>query len=241
MSFNKGSENEIRALSDFSLEIPDREFLVVVGENGSGKSSLMNVIAGSLMPDSGRILINGTDITSLADFKRSKWIARIFQNPFSGTASDLSIAENFRLASLRTQSKRFSSGISDAFLKELKEKIATLNMGIENKLNSKMGSLSGGQRQALTLLMAVMDDAGILLLDEPSAALDPRSSENLMQLTDQIVREYKLTAILITHHLKHAFTYGTRLIQMQEGKIIRDIPEQEKRDLKPETMYQWFI
>lgn len=240
LRFQQGTAEEIPALVNLDLKIPEKEFLVILGENGSGKSSLLNCIAGSLFPDSGKIEIQGQNITTFPDYRRSRWIARIFQNPLSGTSSDLSILENFRLASQRTRKKLFTIGKNSAFKKEVKEKISSLGMGLENKLDTQMGKLSGGQRQALTLLMAVMDDSKILLLDEPTAALDPRSSARLMHLANEIIRTYELTAILVTHQMKEAYTYGSRIIQMKEGKIIRDLSKEEKALIKQEEMYKWF-
>jgi len=240
LRFKRGSSEEIQALSDFHLDIASKEFLILLGENGSGKSSLLNCLAGSLFPDSGSIEIDGQNITKYTDYQRSKWIARIFQNPLSGTAAELSILENFRLASQRTQKKLFGIGTNSSFKKQVQEKVARLQMGLENKLDMPIGNLSGGQRQALTLLMAVMDESKILLLDEPTAALDPKSSALLMQLADKIIHDYDLTAVLVTHQLKEACAYGNRIIQMKEGKIIRDIGQAEKEKLKPEDLFHWF-
>jgi putative tryptophan/tyrosine transport system ATP-binding protein len=208
-TFFAGSNYEIRALSKVSLQIEQGEYMVLVGANGSGKSSLLNAIAGSLKLDSGQIIFQHTDVSQLADFQRSKWIARIFQNPLSGTAPDLSILDNFRLAALRTQTKGFRMGINRNFRQKVREKIALLQMGLEDKLDQAMASLSGGQRQALTLIMAVMDNAQILLLDEPTAALDPKSAQNVMQKSAQIIQEFNLTAILVTHDLKD-YSNGSR-------------------------------
>ena len=174
--YNKGKANQVVALKNINLEIDAEEFAVIVGSNGSGKSTLLNSIAGSVFPTSGDIFISNTNITKRADYERSKWISRVFQNPLSGTAPDLSILDNFRLAALRTVSKKLRIGTSESFKKEVQDKIASLNMNLENKIYQPMGSLSGGQRQALTLLMSVMDTGQILLLDEPTAALDPRSA-----------------------------------------------------------------
>src|SRR6185436_8122290 len=178
--FNEGSVHAVHALKDINLEIEKGEFLVLLGSNGSGKSTLINTIAGNTPVTAGDVLIEGHRVNHLKDFARSRWIARIFQNPLMGTAPDLSIIDNFRLASMRTKSKKLILGITSAFRSEVQEKIRLLNMGLENKLDAAVGSLSGGQRQALTLSMAVMDEAKILLMDEPTAALDPKSSELLM-------------------------------------------------------------
>ncbi len=238
--FNKSHPNPIRALQQVHLEVAPQEFLILVGANGSGKSSLLNAIAGSFRVDEGHIFLDNEEVSHLKDFQRSRWIARIFQNPLSGTAPDLSILDNFRLASLRTRRKGLGIGLKRSFRKEVQDKIALLQMGLENKLEQAMGTLSGGQRQALTLIMAIMDKAQILLLDEPSAALDPKSARNLMQNIDMIAREFKLTTVLVTHDLKDAHTYGNRIIQMREGQVIRDLGREKKRTLKKEVLYEWF-
>ncbi|QEC79160.1 ABC transporter ATP-binding protein [Mucilaginibacter ginsenosidivorax] len=238
--FNKGKANQVNAVNGITLQIKSQEFLVIVGSNGSGKTTLLNLVAGSVMPDSGTIVIDDNDVTKLADYKRSQWIARVFQNPMSGTASDLSILDNFRLAAIRTKPKGLSIGINDNFKREVKDKIATLGMGLENKIEQSMGTLSGGQRQALTLLMSVIDSCKVLLLDEPTAALDPRSADVVMRTADKLISDFKLTAILITHNLKDAYTYGTRIIQMGEGLVINDLNRQEKAGLKQNDLFDWF-
>lgn len=239
-TFNPGLANEVKALIDIQIEIPESQFLVLVGANGSGKSTLLNCIAGAFRPDTGKVIVEGQAVNRLADFRRSRWIARIFQNPLKGTAPNLSILDNFRLAALRTRPKYMTIGIRDAFRREVQEKISLLNMGLEDKLNQKMGNLSGGQRQALTLVMAVMDEARILLMDEPSAALDPKSARNLMEKAQMIKAEFGLTSVLVTHDLRDAHQYGNRLIQMQEGRIIRDLDEKEKNALRIQDLFSWF-
>jgi len=238
--FNKGKLNQVTALHDVSLQINNGEFVVIIGSNGSGKTTLLNIIEGAEMPTAGAIELNGTNVTHLPEYKRSKWVARVFQNPNNGTAPDLTILDNFRLASLRTQRKNLSIGINQAFKKKVQEKIATLGMGLENKINQSMGNLSGGQRQALTLLMSVMDDTYILLLDEPSAALDPKSALVILNLADKLNKEMGITTVLITHNLKDAWQYGNRLIQMDAGKIIRDLDSAKKSNLSLQDMYKWF-
>lgn len=239
-TFNLGSPNQVQALQDINLNIEKEEFLILVGANGSGKSTLLNTLAGSIRADEGEVWIENEEVNSLADFRRSKWIARIFQNPLSGTAPDLSVLDNFRLAALRTRPKGFKVGINARFKQEVREKIALLDMGLEDKLEQAMGTLSGGQRQALTLIMAIMDEAKIILLDEPAAALDPKSAQNLMEKADMVIHEFKLTAVLVTHNLKDAHQYGDRIIQMQEGKITRDILKAEKKSLELTELFQWF-
>lgn len=239
-TFNKSQPNEVNAIKGINITINAGEYVIIVGANGSGKSTLLNLVAGSILPTGGSIYIDGTNVTQLPDYRRSRWIARVFQNPLSGTAPDLSILDNFRLAALRTQSKSFGIGINDAFKKQVQDKIALLNMGLENKTNQLMGSLSGGQRQALTLLMSVMDACQILLLDEPSAALDPRSAGLILRTADQLIKEFKLTAILVTHNLKDAYTYGNRIIQMAEGEILHDLDTAQKAELTQNDLFSWF-
>lgn len=239
-TFNKGQVTETRALSDISLEVKAADFLVIVGANGSGKSTLLNSISGNTAIDSGKILLQGNEIQKLAEYQRSKYIARVFQNPLAGTAPALSILDNFRLAALRTVPKMLKIGTSLQFKQQVQEKIATLNMGLENKLDQQIGTLSGGQRQALTLLMSVMADLKILLLDEPTAALDPKSAKMVMQLAQRLITQHKLTTILITHNLNEAIHYGNRLIHLEEGKIKREIDQNEKANLTQTEVLSWF-
>lgn len=239
-TFNTGKPNEVIALNNINLNISEGEFLVVVGSNGSGKTTLLNLVSGNILADRGSINIAETNVTRLPEYNRSKWIARIFQNPLLGTAADLSIIDNFRLAALRTQNKGLTIGKNEQFKTLVRDKIATLKMGLEDKIEQPIGTLSGGQRQALTLLMSVMDTCKILLLDEPTAALDPRSAENVLRIADDLIKEYKLTAILVTHNLKEAGNYGSRIVQMGEGRILKDIAGAEKNSLKQNDLYDWF-
>ncbi|MVN91098.1 ABC transporter ATP-binding protein [Mucilaginibacter aquatilis] len=239
-TFNTGKPNEVKAVQNLNLEIAPQDYVVIVGANGSGKSTLLNLIAGSLLPSAGTIEIDGQLVTRLKDFERSKWIARVFQNPLSGTAPDLTILDNFRLAALRTQSKDLLIGTTAQFKADVKDKVALLGMGLENKLDQDMGTLSGGQRQALTLMMSVMDECKILLLDEPTAALDPRSADLVMKTADRLIKDFKLTAILITHNLKDAHYYGNRLILMREGQIFKDYSCESKLSLTQNDLFSWF-
>jgi putative ABC transport system ATP-binding protein len=238
--FNAGKANQVNAVNGITLSVQDGEFVVIVGSNGSGKTTLLNLISGSILPTAGNISIDGNEVTKLADYSRSKWIARVFQNPMSGTASELSILDNFRLAAIRTKTKGLSIGINEDFKNKVKEKIAILGLGLEKKIEQPIGTLSGGQRQALTLLMSVMDECKVLLLDEPTAALDPRSAEIVMSTADKLSKEFKLTTILVTHNLKDAYNYGTRIIQMAEGLIIKDVDAQHKQSLKQNDLFEWF-
>lgn len=239
-TYNIGQANQINAIQNVSISIKENDFVVIVGANGSGKSTLLNLISGSEVPSSGKVFIGNKEVTRLPDFKRSQALARVFQNPFSGTSADLSILDNFRLAALRSQSKNLKIGVNQSFKNRVAQQIAQLGMGLEDKLEQQMGSLSGGQRQALTLLMAVMDDLKILLLDEPTAALDPRSAQVVMQLAKQLTQQYQLCTILITHNLKEAFTQGNRIIQMAEGKIIKDLDNNLKNKLTQNEIFNWF-
>jgi putative ABC transport system ATP-binding protein len=238
--FNKGKINEVTALDDISLQIEKGDFVSMIGANGSGKSTLLNIINGAEFPTSGTIEINGTNVTKFPEHKRSKWVARVFQNPNNGTAPDLTILDNFRLAALRTQTKTISIGNNTSFKIEVQQKIAALGMGLEKKINQPMGSLSGGQRQALTLLMSVMDDPNILLLDEPTAALDPKSSQVVLTLADKLKNDYGITVILVTHNLKEAQQYGNRLIQIGGGKILQNLNSEAKRKLSLPDLYEMF-
>jgi putative ABC transport system ATP-binding protein len=239
-TFEAGKPAEVIALNGISMHVAAGEFIVLLGSNGSGKSTLMNAIAGSTQLDKGKITIDGIDVTTLRDFERSRWVARIFQNPLQGTSPELTILENFRLASLRTKVKSLSIGTTKAFHQKVSAEVATLGLGLENKLDQPMGTLSGGQRQALALLMAVMDEPRILLLDEPTAALDPRTSEVIMNLANKIIREHRLTAILITHQLKDALHFGDRLVLLSEGKISKDVSGDQRSSLTSSDLLAWF-
>ena len=238
--YNKGNEDEVSALKDVSIEIPKGEFVVIIGTNGSGKSTMLNLLLGTTTPTHGNVIVNDNDITALPEYKRSKWISMVFQNPAHGTAPELSILENFRLASLRAGKKKLSIGINDQFRKTVEEKVASLGMGLEKKLEQPMGSLSGGQRQALTLLMGVMDKTDILLMDEPTAALDPKSSQVVMQLADKINKELGITIVLVTHSMKDALHYGNRLLMFHGGTILRDLTGKDKAELQLSSLQEWF-
>ncbi|PHN03458.1 ABC transporter ATP-binding protein [Flavilitoribacter nigricans DSM 23189 = NBRC 102662] len=239
-TFNRGEVNEVEALRGIDLEIAPGSFTVLLGSNGSGKTTLLNVISGAILPSAGNIYIRSNEVTDLPEHRRSRWIARVFQDPLGGTAPDLSILDNFRLAALRTAAKTLRIGINDAFRKKVQDTIAELGLGLENKLQQPMGSLSGGQRQALTLLMSVMDHTDILLLDEPTAALDPKSADVVLRTAEKIIGKFQLTTIMITHNLGESLRFGNRLIQMDQGRIIRDLNASEKEKVRLEDLYQWF-
>ena len=238
--YNAGSDDEVRALQDVSVEVKKGEFLVVVGTNGSGKSTLLNLILGTILPTTGSVTIDGKIISHLPEFRRSPWVSMVFQNPGNGTAPDLSIVENFRLAALRSGKKGIAIGNNKKFRQLVKEKVAALGMGLENKIDQSIGSLSGGQRQALTLLMGVMDKTSLLLMDEPTAALDPKSAKVVMELAEQINQEMGITIILITHSMKDALQYGDRLIMFDAGKIVKDLNKDAKQSLTITELLEWF-
>jgi putative ABC transport system ATP-binding protein len=238
--FNRDQVNEVTALKDVDLHIEKGDFVVLVGANGSGKTTLLNIISGAVLPTEGEVRLHDEDVTDLPEYKRSRWVARVFQDPLGGTAPELSILDNFRLAALRTQRKKLIIGIDEKFKATVRERIAGLSLGLEDKLQQPMGTLSGGQRQALTLLMSVMDHTDILLLDEPTAALDPKSADIVMQTADRIIRDHSLTTVFITHDLQESLRYGNRLIQMAGGKIARDLDAKAKKGVALEDMFGWF-
>lgn len=230
----------ITALHATNLSIYEKEFVVLVGGNGSGKSTLLNVIAGSFLPTAGSIFIDEVNVTQLLEHERSKWISRVFQNPLQGTAANLSIIENFRLAHLRTKTKKLIVNNNQKFKLQVQEQVKILGLGLEDKINQQMGSLSGGQRQALTLLMSIADDCKVLLMDEPTSALDPKSANIVLQTANTIINQYKLTACMVTHNLKDALAYGNRIIQLQEGKIVKDLNASQKQKLTGKEIFDWF-
>jgi putative tryptophan/tyrosine transport system ATP-binding protein len=239
-AYNAATPLEVKALKDISLILRPSTFSILIGANGSGKSTLLNVIAGSEVPDKGHIIFNGEDTTNQQVHERSKRVARIFQNPTIGTAPDLSLLENFRLASIRTRKKGLELGISAAFRKVVASHISILDMGLENRLDQKMSSFSGGQRQALSLLMATFDNLDLLLLDEPTAALDPKSAELVFDLTLRIVREKNLCALMVSHDLKHCLKPIDRIIQMAQGSIVKDVLTSAEGKIELSNIYSWF-
>jgi putative tryptophan/tyrosine transport system ATP-binding protein len=238
--YNPKKENEVIALNNVSLSLQKGDWLMVVGTNGSGKSTLLNSIAGTTKIDSGTIKINSVEVQDLPTHKRSMYVSRLFQNPILGTAPELSILENFRLASLHTKPKTFKLGINTAFENKVKEIVSTLNLGLENKLNQAIGSLSGGQRQALTLLMTTMDNVSVLLMDEPTAALDPKTAQLILNTTQKLVVDQKITVVYITHQLKEVLNYGNKILFMEEGKTKFFVDETEKKNFTIEQLSKWF-
>ena len=230
-TFNPGTINEKHALTNLSLSLNDGDFVTVIGGNGAGKSTLLNAVAGVWPVDSGAILIDGEDVTGMPEYKRAKYIGRVFQDPMMGTAPNMQIEENLALALRRGQKRGLKWGVTNAEREAYREKLATLGLGLEDRLTAKVGLLSGGQRQALTLLMAAMQKPKLLLLDEHTAALDPRTAAKVLELSDRIVEENHLTTLMITHNMKDAIAHGNRLIMMDAGHIVLDISGEEKKKL----------
>lgn len=238
--FNKGTLNETTLFNNFDLEINKGDFITIVGSNGAGKSTLLNIISGALDVDSGNIVLEGKDITTLKEHKRSKFIARVFQDPTKGTSPSMTILENLSLAENKGKRFGFSLGVNKKRIEDFKEQLSILNLGLEDKIHTKVGMLSGGQRQALSLLMATLKTPQVLLLDEHTAALDPKTSENIIELTDKIVKEKQITTIMITHNLNHAIVFGNRLLMMHRGEKILDIGETKKRVLTKNDLVEEF-
>jgi len=239
-TFGEGTPNEVRALRGVSLAIEDGSFVIVVGMNGSGKSTLLNAVAGSFLPDAGTVRIAGHDVTRWPEHRRAKLIGRVFQNPFSGTAPDLSIAENLALAARRGRRRGLGWALGKARRAELAERVRGLGMGLEDRLDNPIGSLSGGQRQALTLLMATWRRPELLLLDEHTAALDPKSADQVIRLSCRAIEEERLTTMMVTHSMQQAATLGDRLIMMVQGRILHDFSGAEKRRLRAEDLLARF-
>ncbi|MCC6095578.1 MAG: ABC transporter ATP-binding protein [Eubacterium sp.] len=230
-TFNPGTINEKKALRGVSLTLNDGDFVTVIGGNGAGKSTLLNAIAGVWPVDTGSILIDGQNVTGLPDYKRAKLIGRVFQDPMTGTAATMQIDENLALARRRGTSRGLRWGVTAAERAEYREQLKILNLGLEDRLTAKVGLLSGGQRQALTLLMATLQKPKLLLLDEHTAALDPKTAEKVLHATETIINRDHLTALMITHNMKDAITHGNRLIMMNDGNIIFDISGEDKKNL----------
>ena len=238
--FNPGTVNEMCLFEDFNFQVEDGQFVSVVGSNGSGKTSMLNLICGSLRVDMGKVLINGEDITYKKEFLRHKKIGRVFQDPSKGTCPSMNILENLSIADNKGKTFNLTRGTNRKKIDAYKEMLRPLNLGLEDKLYTKVGSLSGGQRQALSLLMSTMTPIDFLILDEHTAALDPKTAEIIMKLTDQIVREKHVTTIMVTHNLRYAVEYGDRLVMMHEGHVVLDKTGEEKNEVKVEDIMHIF-
>ena len=239
-TFNAGTINAKKALNGLDLTLEKGEFVTVIGGNGAGKSTMLNAIAGTWRIDSGSIEIDGMDVTSMPDYKRAAYIGRVFQDPMKGTAADMEIAENLSIAARRGTRRRLVWGLPRRERESYKELLAELDLGLENRLSSKVGLLSGGQRQAVTLLMATLKEPKLLLLDEHTAALDPKTAAKVLEITERIVKEKNLTTLMITHNMKDAIRYGNRLIMMHEGRVIIDVSGEEKSKLTVEQLLEMF-
>ncbi len=238
--FNRGTVNERVALEGVSLTLGRGDFVTVIGGNGAGKSTLLNCVAGVYPPDEGSITVNGVDVTRLAEYKRAKHLGRVFQDPMRGTCADMNIEENLALAKRRGNPRGLGWGVTRREREEYKAALLALDLGLEDRLTAKVGLLSGGQRQALTLLMATLRQPKLLLLDEHTAALDPRTAKKVLELSDRIIREGNLTTMMVTHNMRDAIRYGNRLIMMSGGNIAVDVSGEEKKNLTVEDLLKMF-
>ena len=239
-TFNPGTVNAKKALDGLNLTLHDGDFVTVIGGNGAGKSTMLNLIAGTFLPDCGQILLDGKDITRLPEHKRAEYLGRVFQDPMMGTAATMQIEENLALAARRGKRRTLRPGISRAERENYREQLKILDLGLENRLTAKVGLLSGGQRQALTLLMATLRQPKLLLLDEHTAALDPKTAAKVLEATERIVTRSNLTTLMITHNMRDAITYGNRLIMMYDGHIVVDVSGEEKKHLTVEHLLGLF-
>ncbi|MBQ3378273.1 MAG: ABC transporter ATP-binding protein [Clostridia bacterium] len=239
-TFNPGTVNAKTALAGVDLVLNEGDFVTVIGGNGAGKSTMLNAIAGVWKPDRGTIMIDSTNVTSMPEFKRAKYLGRVFQDPMMGTAATMSILENLALAARRGQMRGLGWGITTAEKTEYREMLKTLDLGLEDRLTTKVGLLSGGQRQAITLLMASIKKPKVLLLDEHTAALDPKTAQKVLALSDKIISDHNLTTLMITHNMRDAIAYGNRLVMMNEGKIMFDISGDDKKNLTVEDLLEKF-
>lgn len=238
--YNPGTVNEMCLFEDFNLTVEKGDFVSVVGSNGSGKTSMLNILCGSIPVEAGQILMQGKDISHMKEYQRNRKIGRVYQNPALGTCPSMTILENMSLADHKGSFYGLGKGINKSRKSYYQELLSQLNLGLENKLNVKVGSLSGGQRQAMALLMSTMTPIDFLILDEHTAALDPKTADLIMELTDQIVKQKNLTTIMVTHNLRYAVEYGNRLLMMHQGEAVMDLPAKEKEALKVEDILEKF-
>jgi len=238
--FNRNTIDEKAAINGIALEVKQGEFVTVIGSNGAGKTTLLNLVAGTYFPDEGKIFIDGKEVTLLPEYRRAKYLGRIFQNPLMGTASSMTIEENLSMAELRGKPRGLSWGVTKKQRNQYRDLLKTLELGLENRLSDHVSLLSGGQRQCLTLLMATLSLPKLLLLDEHTASLDPKTAEKVIDLTDRIVRENHLTTVMVTHNMLQAINFGDRMIMLHEGKIQFDIKGEEKRSLTVEEVVKRF-
>ena len=229
--YNEGTQDEKRALDDLSLEVANGDFITIIGSNGAGKSTLLNAIAGTVEPDDGQLIVDGQDVTKWPDFQMAKYISRVFQSPTMGTAGEMTIEENLCMAELRGKKRGLRWGVTKSRRKSYRETLKVLDLGLEDRLKQSVGLLSGGQRQSLTLLMTTLTMPKVLLLDEHTAALDPRTATKVMDLTDSMVQENRLTSLMVTHNMTQALKYGNRMVMLHQGKIQLDIQGEEKKKL----------
>ena len=239
-TFNAGTVNEKVALRGLNLELKDGDFVTVIGGNGAGKSTMLNSVAGVFTVDSGKILIDGVDVTNLPEYKRAKYIGRVFQDPMMGTAATMQIEENLALAARRGKPRTLRSGITREERERYREQLKILDLGLEDRMTTKVGLLSGGQRQALTLLMATLQQPKLLLLDEHTAALDPKTAAKVLDATERIVEKDHLTTMMITHNMRDAIAHGNRLVMMYDGRVVVDVSGEEKKKLTVEQLLNLF-
>ncbi len=238
--FHKGGVNEVLALNGVSLEVEKGDFITIIGSNGAGKSTLLTGVAGGFLPDSGRLLLDGEEITRLPEHRRAKFIGRVFQDPLLGTCASMTIEQNMALAQRRGLTRGLAAGVKAGDREFFRAQLAQIGLGLENRLHDRVGLLSGGQRQSLTMLMATMAEPRVLLLDEHTAALDPKTANHILELTERIVRERRLTTLMVTHNMNQALALGNRLIMLHRGEIILDIRGAEKENLRVQDLLARF-
>ena len=239
-TFHKNTVNEKVVFQNFSLRIQKGDFITIIGSNGAGKSTLLNLISGSLEADEGQVFLKGSDIGKEPEYKRCRWIGRVFQDPYKSTAPSMTIIENLSMAQNKKKPFNLTPGVTSSLIPQWRETLASLALGLEDQMNTKVGLLSGGQRQALALVMATMAEPDILLLDEHTASLDPKTSERIVELTENIIAQQQITTLMVTHNLNHAISMGNRLLMLHKGEILFDIQGEEKQQLTMEKLFHYF-